>query len=72
MNTNMLKGKIVENGYSQRTLAKKISVSVNTLKEKLNGKRPFNTDEVILLCEVLGITNSSEKTEIFLSQSSQK
>lgn len=72
MNTNMLKGKIVENGYSQRTLAKKISMSVNTLNEKLNGKRPFNTDEVILLCEVLGITNSSEKTEIFLSQSSQK
>lgn len=72
MNANMLKGRIVEKGYSQRALAKRINMSVNTLNEKLNGKRPFNTDEVILLCEVLGITNSSEKTEIFLSQPSQK
>jgi transcriptional regulator with XRE-family HTH domain len=71
MNVNILKGKIVEKGFTQRTLAKKMKMSTNTLNEKLNGKRPFNTDEVRDLCDLLGITNSAEKVDIFLSRPSQ-
>ena len=72
MQPNILKGKIVMAGYSQRSLAKELHMSVNTLNSKVNGKIPFDTDEVTRLCDLIHITDDAEKAYIFLTKSSQK
>ena len=66
MASNTLKGKIVEAGYSQRSLAAELGMSKNTLNSKVNGKIPFNTVEIERICEKLGIRDSTEKASIFL------
>lgn len=66
MSTNKLKGKIVEAGYTQRSLALEIGMSKNTLNSKVNGKIPFNTVEIEAICMKLGITDPAEKALIFL------
>ncbi len=71
LNKNKLLGKIVEAGYSQRSLAKELGISKNTLNGKINGKTPFNTKEIEVLCTKLMIVSNYEKADIFLSQSSQ-
>lgn len=67
MANNKLKGKIAEAGYSQRSLARELGISKNTLNSKVNGKVPFNTLEIERLCEKLGIYDGAEKASIFLS-----
>lgn len=71
MKTNKLKGKIIESGYSQRSLAEEIGISANTLNSKVNGKVPFTTNEAAIICEKLGIVDDSERVSIFLTSSSQ-
>lgn len=63
---NKLKGKIVEAGYTQRSLAKEVGMSKNTLNSKVNGKIPFNTDEIERICASLSIVDPVEKASIFL------
>lgn len=76
MLTNELKGRIVAAGYSQKTLAeamgkKGIPISENTLSKKVNGRVPFDTDEVVCICDLLRILDNDEKAHIFLSCPSQ-
>lgn len=67
MNANLLRGKMVSNGFTQETLAQKMNITANTLSAKMNGKSQFDLAEVLKMCEILGITNNEEKCEIFLS-----
>ena len=67
MKTNILKGKIVSAGYTQRSLAPKMNMSANTLCKKINGKAPFDTDEIYHLCDLLHIEDDQEKAYIFLT-----
>ena len=69
-NKNLLLGKLAMKGYNQMRLAQAIGISKNTLSAKINGHRPFNTDEVINICEVLDIVSDTEKLNIFLSNAS--
>ncbi len=71
VNKNMLLGKVVAAGYTQRSLAVKIGVFKNTLNNKINGKTSFKTDEIEKICHSLNIISNIEKSEIFLSCSSQ-
>lgn len=66
VDTNLLKGKIVAAGYTQRELASEAGMSTNSLNAKINGRKAFDADEVIRLCNLLGIVNPQEKCEIFL------
>lgn len=71
MQANALKGKIVAAGYSQNSLAEAmrqsgVRISKNTLSSKINERVPFNTDEVVCICELLGIVDNNEKAYIFL------
>lgn len=63
---NKLKGKIAEAGLSQRKVADYLHISKNTLNAKINGKKPFNTNEIRSLCELLHIESCEEKSIIFL------
>lgn len=66
MAINKLKCKIMEAGFTQRSLAKELGMSKNTLNSKVNGKTPFNTVEIRRLCDLLNIVSGEEKASIFL------
>ena len=68
---NRLKGKIAERGLTQRALSNYIGISENSLSGKISGKAPFNTNEILAICDVLKITDDAEKAQIFLSAPSQ-
>lgn len=68
MNTNLLRAKIVEKGYTQKKLAAAIGISELSLSRKMCGKREFRLSEVDGICRILGIDNP---TVIFLCKSSQ-
>lgn len=55
-----LKGRMVEKKVTQGEMAKKLNVSVSTLNAKLNKKREFTVNEVIVVCKVLEISNPNE------------
>ena len=62
MNRNKLAAAIVENGMTQRELAKMINMSPKTFYLKMK-KGVFGTDEVAKMVEILGI---QDPVEIFL------
>ncbi|MBO5569619.1 MAG: helix-turn-helix transcriptional regulator [Clostridia bacterium] len=59
-------GKMVEAGYTQKSLADEINLSENTLGSRINGKSAFDTDEIEKICAAFGITDPVEKATIFL------
>ncbi len=67
VNTNILRGKIAENGLSQRELAKKIGLAETTLSRKISGEKDFKLGEAEKICKALGITDNRTKAQIFLA-----
>lgn len=67
MDMNKLRGRIVEAGLTHQELAKACKMSKSTLSRKINGKQPFDTRDIGLICSALSITDNAEKAEIFLS-----
>lgn len=67
MQANLLRAKIAEAGYNQRSLAKAIQMSENTLSSKISGRRPFDVNEVSRICNVLNINSCEDKANIFLA-----
>lgn len=61
-----LRGKIVEAGYTQRSLAKAMGIAENTLSNKINGKTSFDAQEITKICKLLGNMTCSERVHIFL------
>ena len=60
VNTNVFLGLMKIAGYSQKSLAKEIGMSENTMSLKVNNKAVFN------------ISDDAQKTNIFLFSPSQK
>lgn len=65
-NMNKLRGIMAEAGMTQGSLAKQVGMSRGAFNLKLNGKSPFNVDEVQKICTVLGISDRELKCQIFL------
>jgi DNA-binding helix-turn-helix protein len=63
---NLLRSRIAQNALTQKQLAELIGISPNSFSSKINGKKPFNTDEIDKICAVLHISNNIEKAKIFL------
>ena len=53
MNAQLIKSKIVLNGFSQNELAIKIGMSASTLSQKLNQKSEFTRSEMELIAKEL-------------------
>lgn len=66
MKSNKLKARMVEKGYSQRSLADELGMNKNTLNNKLNGKYEFLFSEAVKVCRLLEITDPATALEIFL------
>ena len=50
-----LLGKMREQGYTQKELAKELGISECSVNFSLNNKRNFRQDEILKIVEVLGI-----------------
>ena len=72
LNRNLFKSVLVKKGYTQDTLAEALGISANTLSSRITGKSCFNIDEIDRLCELLDITENSDKVDIFLAIPTQK
>lgn len=67
MRGNLLRAEIATQGLSQREVAERANISRSAFSAKINGQRPFDTDEAVRICEVLKIVDNQRKVEIFLS-----
>ena len=53
-----LKGRIVEKYDTQAAFAQALGMSKNVLSGKMNGKVRFNSDEIVNIVALLGISES--------------
>ena len=67
MQKNLLLSEMSRQGHTQRSFSRMIGMSKNTFNAKINGKRPFDTDEVERICQALSITDNTLKAQIFLT-----
>lgn len=67
VNANKFRAKMVEQGYTQKSLATAAGMNENTLGAKINGKSFFDTREVNTLCDLMHIEEPAEKCDIFLA-----
>lgn len=66
INTNKLKGRMVELGITQDEMAKELNIAQSTLNLKLNGKRPMQISEAEAISNMLKI-NAGEFGIYFFS-----
>jgi hypothetical protein len=66
INTKILKGKIIMEGFTQKQLSKLLGIDERAFSLKINNKTVFNTKEIDMLCQLLKIRNDKEKIFIFL------
>ena len=65
IDSNKLKGIMVEKGFSQRSLALETGVGLNHINEVLNNKTHPRLDLVVKICNVLNITDTDLRSQIF-------
>lgn len=66
LQANLLKAKMVAAKMTQADLAEKIGMSKNALSYKMRGHRSFDIQEVDRICDVLNISDPTEKASVFL------
>ena len=54
-NYNKLQARMVEKGYTQKTLAKELKKNEGTISAKFNNESDFKTSEMCSICEILEI-----------------
>lgn len=64
--TNKLKGKIMENGFSITSLARELKTSKTTLSQKINNKVKFSQTDIKNISNKLQLTGEEIK-DIFLN-----
>lgn len=60
MNSNKLKGKMIEKSYTQKNLAKELGITPQSLNAKINKRSQFTLDEVVKIISILDIDNPME------------
>ena len=66
-NVNKLKGKIIENGYSIRTLASEVNLCEVTLRRKINNDAEFSIQESLEIKDKLKLS-TQEYVDIFFGE----
>lgn len=60
INSNKLKGRIVEFGFTQTDIAEKLGLSPTAFNNKLNERTEFTASEISKLSSILKIKNKDE------------
>lgn len=66
VDTRLLKAAMVARGYTQLDVAKQLNLSASAFNKKVNGKVPFNTNEVAIMLNVLDL--SADVVKVFFAQ----
>lgn len=69
-NYSKLKGKMAEQGYTAKSLAKIAGITPTTFSIKLNGCSEFKQNEMISILNALGVSLSEVGQYFFCSKSS--
>jgi transcriptional regulator with XRE-family HTH domain len=67
MQANLLRSQMALKGVTQVELAQACGITENTLSNKINGKTSFRSEEIVTICETLGIEDPKLKADIFLT-----
>lgn len=67
VDTGLLSQRITESGLKLGHIAKQMGISRTSLWHKLRNDRPFKVQEVQDLCDVVGISDPTEKERIFFA-----
>lgn len=54
-NTNKLRGRIVEQGYTLQSFASAVNISRLSLRKKMSGELEFKAGEIVRICTLLSI-----------------
>lgn len=60
INSNLLRAKIIEKGFTQEQLAKMCGISHQSFSYRMNNKIDFRLKEIQIISEVLGIENKDD------------
>ena len=55
VNTNLLKAKIIECGFTQKDLSMATGIGTTALNQKIRGRADFKVSEVQRVCDALNI-----------------
>lgn len=69
-NTNKLKGRIIEMGFTYSDVAKAVGIAHSTLSQKITNIRTFDILEAQKIVELLGIESKDVAAYFFYSPSS--
>lgn len=65
INTNKIKGRIVELGLTQRDIANALGVALPTVSQKINNIRAMDIKEAFIIAEVLNIPDEEFREYFF-------
>lgn len=65
VNTQLLDKKIKDSGLKSGFIIEKLGISRNAFDKKKKNIHPFRGSEIYVLCDLLKITEESEKMNIF-------
>lgn len=68
VDTQLLEAAISESGKKKTYLAFQLGISIQTLRLKIKNIYPFDTDEVAILCDEIGIKRLTDKERIFFAK----
>lgn len=67
VNTEQLEKLIKSRGIKKGKIAETLGISYTSLKRKINNKTEFQAGEILLICNLLKITDLREKEHIFFA-----
>ena len=65
VNTNKIKGRIVELGLTQKDLAKALGIATPTVSQKINNVRSMDVKEAFIIAEILRIPDEQFREYFF-------
>ena len=72
VNVNKLKARMVEMGYTQKSLVlemvrRGVKTTENTISSKMTGKSQFDCTDADVICDILELHNPAQRADIFLA-----
>ena len=72
VDVNKLKSRMVLMGHTQRSLVAEmkkrgVKTTENTLSAKMNGRAQFDCEDADIICDILEVSESADRAEIFLA-----